>query len=262
DEDIRAVVLRVDSPGGSAFASEVMRDELVRLKDAGKPVVVSMGSLAASGGYWISASADEIWAAPTTLTGSIGVFGFVPTFENAMAELGVSTDGVGTTPLSSAASAGLGPLPQAYGEVIQASVESVYTRFLNLVAEGRGMSTVAVDEIAQGRVWIGDKALELSLVDKLGTIDDAIAAAAARAELEDYDVVGITQQKSRFEMFLSQIAGEGGSDIGATTLFGAKPSHAVTVSKILSLARSEAAFYASFNDPGAVYVRCLECAAN
>lgn len=259
DEDVKAVVLRVDSPGGSAFASEVMRDELVRIQEAGKPVVVSMGSLAASGGYWISATADEIWASPSTVTGSIGVFGFIPTFEKTMAEVGIYTDGVGTSPLAAARAAGIGPLPEAYGDIIQASVEQVYDRFLSLVADGRGMTTGDVDNIAQGRVWIGETALTLNLVDKLGTIDDAIAAAAAKAELEEYDVVGVTKEKNRFEMFLEQLAGGEMSTTDAVDLFGNKPTRGINMSKLVAFAQQEAAFYASFNDPSATYLRCMEC---
>jgi protease-4 len=262
-DDVKAVVLRVDSPGGSAFASEIIRDEVVRVKEAGKPVIVSMGSLAASGGYWISASADEIFAAPTTVTGSIGVFGYFPTFENTLAEIGVYTDGVGTTPLAAIQGAGLGPLPEAYSEIIQASVEDIYDQFLGLVAEGRGMTVERVDEIGQGRVWIGETALDLALVDRLGTIDDALAAAAERAGLEDFDVVGLTQEKSRFDVFLEQLAGgevmADASEAERLELFGAKRMSSPAIQQIAMKVRREAQFFNSFNDPNAVYVRCIEC---
>ena len=266
DDTVRAVVLRVDSPGGSAFAAEIIRDELLRLKAVGKPVIVSMGSLAASGGYWISADADEIWAAPTTLTGSIGVFGFIPTFENTAAEVGVYTDGVGTTPLSAIMGAGLGPLPEAFSAIVQASIEDTYSSFLNIVAEGRGITTVAADEIGQGRVWIGRTAENINLVDQLGNLDDAIASAAARANLSDYDVVGMTQPKSRFDLFLEGLANseqarlEGLTEISISDImFGEKRSRALTLARVLEFVQAEAAFLGSFDDPNGVYVRCLEC---
>ncbi|MEM6650131.1 MAG: signal peptide peptidase SppA [Pseudomonadota bacterium] len=263
NDAVKAVVLRVDSPGGSAFASEIIRDEVLELKAAGKPVIVSMGSLAASGGYWISANADEIWAAPTTVTGSIGVFGFVPTLENTMADLGVNTDGVGTTPLSGIAGAGLGPLPEAYSAIIQASVEEIYDRFLNVVASGRDLSPSRVDQIGQGRVWIGQTARGLSLVDQLGDLDDAIASAAEKAGLEDYDVTGLRNQKSRFEAFLEQFAGADMSDLEemdmASDLFGAKQTPSINIQKVAWQVWAEAKFLSSFNDPNAVYLRCIEC---
>ena len=259
DDKVKAVVLRVDSPGGSAFASEVMRDELLALKKSGKPVVVSMGSLAASGGYWISASADEIWAAPTTVTGSIGVFGYVPTFEDSLAEVGVFTDGVGTTPLSGIAAAGMGPLPEAYGELIQASIEDVYERFLANVAEGRGLTTDRVNEIGQGRVWIGKTALDLDLVDKLGTIDDAIASAAAMAELEDYDVIGLTREKTPFETFLENLAGVEAQAMTKDDLFSSVSSRSLDLKTLVRLTTQQVRFLVGFNDPQGVYVRCLQC---
>ncbi len=262
DENVKAVVLRVDSPGGSAFASEIIRDELLAVKAAGKPVIVSMGSLAASGGYWISANADEIWAAPTTLTGSIGVFGFFPTFENTAADLGVFVDGVGTAPLSAIQGAGVGPLPEEVGEIFQASVEDTYGRFISIVSEGRGMSEAQADAIAQGRVWIGKTAQQLGLVSRLGTIDDAIAAAAARAGLEEYDVVGMVREKSRFELFLEALAGNDevtGSDMLVDEMFAERRSNAVTLGRLLQMAQKEVKFLSSFNDPNGVYVRCAEC---
>ena len=172
DENVKAVVLRVETPGGSAFASELIRQEVLLLKKAGKPVIASMGGVAASGGYWISANADEIWANPTTITGSIGIFGAIPNIEGTLAEIGITTDGVGTTPLISA---GINkPLPEELGNIIQSNIENGYQRFLEIVAEGRNMNIEQVNEIAQGRVWSGRKALEIGLVDKLGNIDQAI----------------------------------------------------------------------------------------
>ena len=263
DEDVRAVVLRVDSPGGSAFASEVMRDEVLQLKAAGKPVIVSMGSLAASGGYWISAPADEIWAAPTTVTGSIGIFGYIPTLENTLAEVGVYTDGVGTTPLAGIAAAGTGPLPEQAEQLFQLSIEQGYDRFLSIVSEGRGMSKEAVDQVAQGRVWIGETAREIGLVDRLGDLDDAVAAAAERAGLEEYDVVGLTREKSTFERFLEGLTGEGVRlgliEADEPDLFEATSGRAGALQALAEQIKVEARYQASFNDPNATYARCVAC---
>lgn len=184
DEEIKAVVLRVDSPGGSAFASELIRQELVELQRSGKPLIVSMGGTAASGGYWIATAADEIWASPATITGSIGVFSIVPTFETSLEKIGVFTDGVGTTPLSR--SDVLSPLSDAMSTVLQSSVENQYRKFLQLVADARGMSIDDVDLVAQGQVWTGTQAINRGLIDNLGTLDDAIEAAARLASVDEY----------------------------------------------------------------------------
>lgn len=262
-DDVKAVVLRIDSPGGSAFASEVIRDEVLELKKAGKPVIASMGSLAASGGYWVAAPADEIWAAPTTVTGSIGIFGYLPTFENSLAEIGVYTDGVGTTPLAPFTAAGIGPLPEQGETILQMLIEQGYEEFLTVVAEGRNMTKEAVDAVAQGRVWIGDAADDLGLVDKLGDMDDAIAAAAARAGLDDYDVVGMTESKSPFEIFLEELTGSA-EEIGLVAkrepqLFAGSVRGKSPLRQIAEAVGDEAAFQASFNDPNAVYARCVVC---
>ena len=262
DDDVKAVVLRVDSPGGSAFASEVMRDEVLKLKAAGKPVVVSMGSLAASGGYWISAPADRIYAAPTTVTGSIGIFGYLPTFEDMMAELGVYTDGVGTTPLAAITAAGIGPLPEEAERLFQLSIEQGYDRFLTIVADGRNMTKRQVDQVAQGRVWIGRTASGIGLVDALGDIDDAVVAAAELADLDAYDVIGITKPKSALEQFLEGMTGTA----RAFGLTGAPEEDALFAGGAANPLRSlseqvmgEARFLASFNDPNATYARCVGC---
>jgi protease-4 len=205
DEDIKAIVLRIDSPGGAAISSEVIREEIEQLQAAGKPVVVSMAGVAASGGYWISATADEIWAAPNTVTGSIGIFGMVPTFEDSLAAIGVNRDGVVSAPLAN----GLDPfsgISEPMGRILQANVESGYRRFLELVSRGRDMPPEAVDKVGQGRVWTGRKAQELGLVDGLGQLPDAIAAAARRAGVTDYQVRFIEKPMSAREQLLQQIA--------------------------------------------------------
>ena len=205
DDHIKAVVLRVDSGGGSAFASEVIRRELLTLRDAGKPVVVSMGNVAASGGYWIAMGADEVWAYPSTITGSIGIFGFFPTFQNTLARIGVYTDGVGTTPYAGA----LRP-DRAMGEevrsLLQSVIENGYREFIGLVAEYRDMSLDEVDAVAQGRVWSGAQAQQRGLVDQLGTLDQAIASAARIAGLgEDYQVSYVQPELKPWQQFLTQM---------------------------------------------------------
>ncbi|MFT5575888.1 MAG: protease-4, partial [Bermanella sp.] len=185
DDSIKAVVLRIDSGGGSAFASEQIRQELLALKKSGKPLVVSMGSAAASGGYWIAANADEIWATPATITGSIGIFGAFPTIEQSLAKLGVFTDGIATTNIAG----GLRPdrpLNPVVQRALQSGIEHGYRQFLNVVAEGRDMLPEQVDKIAQGRVWTGVDAKQLGLVDQLGGLDDAVAAAASLAGMTSY----------------------------------------------------------------------------
>jgi len=204
DDSVKALVLRVDSPGGSAYASEIIRREILRTKAAGKPVVVSMGSYAASGGYWISASADEIWASPTTITGSIGVFGLVPTFEEPLNKLGIHRDGVGTTKLSGAFDAGKA-LRKDVSVAIQSSIDNAYDRFLTIVAEGRSMSKKDVDTIAQGRVWSGKTAYDIGLVDQLGGIELAIDSAANRAGLVSYETYYVEHKLSESERFIKEI---------------------------------------------------------
>lgn len=246
DDAVRAVVLRVDSPGGSAFASEVIRQELELVQLAGKPVVVSMAGAAASGGYWISATADEIWAAPSTITGSIGIFGIMPTFENSLSAIGVSRDGVGSTTLAGGLDA-LGGLSEPIGRIVQANVENGYTRFLNLVARGRDMLPEDVDKIGQGRVWSGRRALELHLVDGLGHLDDAIVAAARRAGLEKYNVRYIEKPLSPREQLLAELAdGLGFAPVGELA----------AVRQLIDAAASSARL---LDDPGHVYGVCSIC---
>jgi protease-4 len=179
---IKALVLRVDSGGGSAFASELIRQELLLTREAGKPVVISMGSMAASGAYWISADADKIFASPMTLTGSIGIFGALPTFENTLQKIGVSSDGIGTTSLAGAGDP-TRALPENFVTAMQTTVEHGYRKFIDIVAKGRKMDPATVEKIAEGRVWDGVAARKLGLVDEMGTLEDAVAAAAELAGL-------------------------------------------------------------------------------
>ncbi|MDQ6994640.1 MAG: signal peptide peptidase SppA, partial [Mariprofundaceae bacterium] len=191
DDAIKAVVLRIDSPGGSALASELIRQGIERLQASGKPVVVSMGSLAASGGYWIAAGADEIVAQPTTLTGSIGVFGVIPNITRTLEKLGIHTDGIGTTKIAGSMRIDR-PLSAEMSALIQMGVDHTYQRFIHLVAKGRDMDEAKVRKIAEGHVWSGVDAKRLGLVDVLGDLPDAITIAAKRAGVaNDYHVIPI-----------------------------------------------------------------------
>jgi protease-4 len=220
DTDIKAVVLRIDSPGGSVLAAEQIYREVQLLRAAGKPVVASMGDLAASGGYYIAAPADEIVASANTITGSIGVFATVPTFDRTLAKLGVQVDGVGTTALSGSLRLDR-PLQPQIESILQSSVDHSYAQFIQRVASGRRKSAAAVDAIAQGRVWAGRDALRLGLVDRIGGYDDAVHAAAKRAKLgKDYDVRVIEPQLSFAEQLLLNARGAFGrvlAPLGAGT---------------------------------------------
>lgn len=254
DKNIKALVLRVDSPGGSAFASEQIRQEILALKAAGKPVIVSMGSLAASGGYWISASADYIFATPTTLTGSIGIFGMFATFEDSLSSLGVHTDGVSTSEW-----AGLSvtrPLSPQIEKVIQRHIERGYLDFISLVAKERKMTLEQVDAIAQGRVWSGKKALELGLIDELGDIDQAIAKAAKMANLTQFDTKIIEQELTPEQQFVQQLFASVSSYLPAS-LGKSSP-----LEQMLTQWTGTLKTLASFNDPNHVYVYCDSCTIN
>lgn len=252
DDDIKAVVLRVDSPGGSAFASEVIRKEIDSLQAVGKPVIASMGSVAASGGYWISASADQIWASPTTITGSIGIYGMFLTFENSLNALGVTSDGIATTELADVSLAR--PINPKFGDIIQLNLERGYERFLTLVAEHRNMTVEQVNEIAQGRVWTGVKAHELGLVDKLGTFDDAINAAADMASLSNYDVKLIEQELSTRDQFYKNLL-EVTEDVAPTV----SSNKASGLNQLLVNLKAQIDMLTRFNDPQNLYIHCEVC---
>lgn len=186
DDHLAALVLRVNSPGGSVYASERIRREVALLREAGKPVIVSMAGVAASGGYWISMNADQIWAQPSTITGSIGVFGILPNFTEPLHKIGINTDGLGTTSLAGGLRLDR-PLSPEMKRILQSGVEHTYNRFIREVGEARGMSVEAVDRIAQGRVWSGADAARIGLVDELGDLGQAIDAAADAAGLREGD---------------------------------------------------------------------------
>ncbi len=206
DDEIAAVVLRIDSPGGSATASESIHRALIRLKKAGKPLVVSMGGIAASGGYWIATAADEIWARPATLTGSIGVFAIIPDLSPALDRAGIHLDGVKTTALTPIRSDR--PLDPAQQALLQSGVEFIYDTFLQRVAEGRHMPQDQVAKIAQGRVWSGRDALRLHLVDHLGGLDDAVAAAARRigASKGNYQTRELTADEGPWKLLMMRLS--------------------------------------------------------
>ena len=206
DENVKSVVLRVDSPGGEVFPSEQIRREVELLKQAGKPVVVSMANVAASGGYWISMNADRIYASPSTITGSIGIFGLIPTIPRTLEMVGVRMGGVGTTPLAGAFDPRR-PLDPKVGSLIQSVIENGYRQFTGKVADARGQSVEAIDKVARGRVWSGAQALEHGLVDELGWLQDAIADAAERAELKEseYRVRYIEKEPTPFEKLMADL---------------------------------------------------------
>ena len=252
DNAVKAVVLRVDSPGGSMFASEQILREIQTLRKAGKPVVVSMSTYAASGGYYISAAANQIFASPTTLTGSIGVFSVVPTFQHTLEKLGVKVDGIGTTPLAGSMRLDR-TLDPAGKQILQSSVEHAYAEFLRRVAEGRKKSVEEVDKIAQGRVWAGVDAQRIGLVDHLGGLKDASDAAAKLAELgADYDVDYIEPELSLREQLLMQLRSEG-VRLGEMTGLIAPQS---AIEQMLDPLLEQARAIARLNDPRGLYAYC------
>ncbi|WP_394127786.1 signal peptide peptidase SppA [Vibrio hepatarius] len=253
DDKVKAVVLRVDSPGGSAFASEVIRNEIEALKEAGKPVVASMSSLAASGGYWISMSADRIVAQPTTLTGSIGIFSVITTFEKGLNNLGIYTDGVGTSPFSDVGvTTGLS---DGASQAFQMGIEHGYNRFIGLVSQSRDIPLENVDDVAQGRVWTGQDALEFDLIDKIGDFDDAVKLAAELAKVEQFNVYWVEEPLSPAQQFIQDFMNQVKVNLGidATALLpqALQPMAAQVI--------QDANMLQSFNDPKGQYAFCLNC---
>lgn len=255
DDTVKAVVLRVDSGGGSSFASDVIASEVQALREAGKPVVASMGSVAASGGYWISMYADQIFATPTTITGSIGVVGMFPTFQRSLAAVGVATDGVGTTPFSGQ----LRPdreLSENTKRVFNVMIADSYNDFINGVAEGRDLEVGYVDRIAQGQVWTGEEAFANGLVDVLGDVDDAIAAAAGLAGLEegDYGEILIERLMSPTQQLILDLLTTF-RNIGVDpAAFVGEPRPIEVLANRLQALLSEVT---RFNDPKGIYSYCF-----
>ncbi|HEX3845770.1 MAG TPA: signal peptide peptidase SppA [Steroidobacteraceae bacterium] len=252
DKSIKAVVLRVDSPGGSMFASEEILREVQALRKAGKPVVVSMSSYAASGGYYISAAANQIFASPTTLTGSIGVFSVFPTFQHTLEKLGVKVDGLGSTPQAGS----MRPertLTPATRQILQASVEHAYQEFLQRVADGRKKTAEDVERIAEGRVWAGADAERIGLVDHLGGLKDATDAAAKLAELgTEYDTDYIEPELNLREEILMQLRSNG-RDFAQWMGLVPRPTG---IERLLDPLLAQARTLAQLNDPRGLYSYC------
>ena len=260
DDEVKAVVLRVDSPGGSVFASEIIRRECELVRQAGKPLVVSMGSVAASGGYWISTASDEIWAAPETITGSIGIFGLFPTIDVPLARyLGVHTDGVGTTRFSDVLRPDR-PMDPAVADVVQQAINEGYEEFLSRVSQARRMSPEQVDKIGRGRVWSGEDAKGLGLVDQLGGLDQAIDSAAKRAKLEKgYRVWYVEKEKSFRERLVSLLAARA-REIAVAAGWASEPSSPACANSVagrLRDLRADLVRLARWNDPRGIYAHCL-----
>jgi protease-4 len=262
DRDVKAVVLRVNSPGGDAFAAEKIRSEIQALKEVGKTVVVSMGNVAASGGYWIAMGADEIWASPTTITGSIGVFGILPTFARPLEKLGIHTDGVGTTPLAGKLRLDR-PLDPDLRRIFEHATQRTYEDFITLVSASRQMSPAAVLDVAEGRVWSGAQAKDRGLVDQTGTLQDAIDAAARIAGLgDDYDAVYEERELTPFESFLIEITSSAmarfGLGSGSGFGFGKAGLPALPGGTLLEKIARDLAVLARSSDGGlAVAAHCL-----
>jgi len=252
-DGVKAIVLRINSGGGSMFASEIIRQQVLHARDMGLPVVVSMGAVAASGGYYIAAEADEIWATPSTITGSIGVFAAFPTFEELLQRVGVHTDGVGTTELAGSLRADR-PLNPELVAALTSGVEFAYKSFVQIVAQGRELSVAEVDPLAQGRVWSASDALQNGLIDSVGSLDDAIAAAAARAKLTDYKVEYVELPLSPRDMFMQQLA----NGVGSLHVW-TQSTTSVALAGLLGTLREAAQELGSLQDPRHLYMRCIAC---
>ncbi|KAB8313767.1 signal peptide peptidase SppA [Erwinia endophytica] len=253
DPKIKAIVFRVNSPGGSVTASETIREELAAAKEAGKPVVVSMGGMAASGGYWISTPANYIIASPSTLTGSIGIFGVINTVENTLDTIGVHTDGVATSPLADVATTKA--LPPEVQQMMQLSIENGYKNFLTLVANSRGKTPEQIDQIAQGHVWTGSDAKANGLVDALGDFDDAVAKAAALAKLSQWQLNWYQDQPSFIDMLFSQIDASARAALpDALKVYLPAP-----MLDVMAAMKNQPGLFDNLNDPQNRYAMCLTC---
>ncbi|MFP2467913.1 signal peptide peptidase SppA [Pseudescherichia vulneris] len=254
DPKVKAIVLRVNSPGGSVSASEVIRSELAAARAAGKPVVVSMGGMAASGGYWISTPADYIVANASTLTGSIGIFGVINTVQDSLGSIGVHTDGVATSPLADISMTKA--LPQEVQEMMQLSIENGYKRFITLVAQSRHSTPEQVDKIAQGHVWTGQDAKANGLVDSLGDFDDAVAKAAELAKLKQWHIDYYQEEPTLFNSVVDSLTGSVRAAL-PEALQAYLPAPLVTAATAM---KAEGDKLAAFNDPQNRYAFCLTCA--
>ncbi|EBL8958032.1 signal peptide peptidase SppA [Salmonella enterica subsp. enterica serovar Javiana] len=254
DPKVKAIVLRVNSPGGSVNASEVIRAELAAARAAGKPVVVSMGGMAASGGYWISTPANYIVASPSTLTGSIGIFGVINTVENSLSSIGVHSDGVSTSPLADISmTKSLSPEVQ---QMMQLSIEYGYKRFITLVADARKRTPEQIDKIAQGHVWTGEDAKANGLVDSLGDFDDAVAKAAELAKLKQWHLDYYQDEPTVLDMVMDSMTGSVRAML-PEAIQAMLPAPLVSAANTV---KAEGDKLAAFNDPQNRYAFCLTCA--
>ncbi|MBT3672633.1 MAG: signal peptide peptidase SppA [Porticoccaceae bacterium] len=259
DETVKAVVLRIDSGGGSAFASEIIRDSINATRKKGIPVVVSMSGVAASGGYWIAAETDRILAMSTSITGSIGVWGGIPTIDQSLANLGVYSDGVGTTDISAMMEIDR-PLSLQTKSIFQSGVDNIYTRFLELVANGRGSTPDDVHEIAQGRVWTGNQALVNGLVDELGDLNDAIEIAATLANLDDYQIDYRRKKMSPMETLLTEINGNVTKSLRNLGLnSNVKTGIPQSLQRYAKKIFGPLIMIDNLNDPRGLYLYCEDC---
>lgn len=254
DPKVKAIVLRVNSPGGSVTASEVIRAELAATRAAGKPVVVSMGGMAASGGYWISTPANYIVANPSTLTGSIGIFGVITTVENSLDSIGVHTDGVSTSPLADVSITRA--LPPEAQLMMQLSIENGYKRFITLVADARHSTPEQIDKIAQGHVWTGQDAKANGLVDSLGDFDDAVAKAAELAKVKQWHLEYYVDEPTFFDKVMDNMSGS----VRAMLPDAFQAMLPAPLASVASTVKSESDKLAAFNDPQNRYAFCLTCA--
>ncbi len=254
NDELSALVLRVDSPGGSAFASEVIRRELELFREANIPVVVSMSSVAASGGYWISTPANEIWATASTITGSIGAFAVVPVVDRSLGSLGLNTDGVDTTPLSSAFRLDK-PLSDQAKSIFQSQIDFLYSEFLQIVSDGRDMPMEQLEPIAGGRVWTGTQALDLGLVDHLGDQFDAIESAASLASISDnYQVYRIEPQLTFIEQLVRDLFGQ--LSVTLASISGEQRWYQKIVALFIELPEQTNLL---LSDPQNQYLHCNQC---
>ncbi|WP_158784911.1 signal peptide peptidase SppA [Pantoea sp. BAV 3049] len=253
DPKIKAIVFRVNSPGGSVTASETIREELAAAKEAGKPVVVSMGGMAASGGYWISTPANYIIASPSTLTGSIGIFGVINTVENTLDSIGVHTDGVSTSPLADVATTKA--LPPEVAQMMQLSIQNGYKNFLGLVASSRGKTPEQIDQIAQGHVWTGSDAKSNGLVDSLGDFDDAVAKAAELAKLKQWHLNWYQDEPGFIDLLFSQ------TNVSARAALpdALKAYLPAPMIDVMAAMKNQPGLFDNLNDPQNRYAMCLTC---
>ncbi|WP_035342066.1 MULTISPECIES: signal peptide peptidase SppA [unclassified Dickeya] len=253
DPKVKAIIVRVNSPGGSVTASERIRAELMAAREAGKPVVVSMGGMAASGGYWISTPANTIIASPSTLTGSIGIFGVITTFENTLDSVGVHTDGVSTSPLAELSQTKA--LSPQISQMMQLSIERGYQNFVSLVAQARKKTPQEIDEIAQGHVWIGSDAKANGLVDQLGDFDDAVKKASELAKLDHYQLSWFSEQQDLFDVMFSQVR----SSVYAMLPGALQAMLPAPVAQLAQTVHAQTSVLDALNDPQNRYALCLNC---